>query len=168
MLAGPVEQARHERAHLVADAGAVAIIEPGLWGEVHAVLAKDGHARSVETKTRSRTDALLRGLLFAGPGGCGATARQSRCGDQSGERAAPGDATGMAGAGGSVYGGVISLSSIYPTPWAAGVVGGAGRFPLFKQRQDAVDIFDRQTRFSRNLLLVVALVAQGLNTGQQL
>ena len=37
----------------------------GLWGRVHAVLAKDGHARSVETKIRSRTDALLRGLLYA-------------------------------------------------------------------------------------------------------
>ena len=42
-----------------------AIIDPGLWGEVHAVLAKDSHGRSVETKVRSRTDALLRGLLFA-------------------------------------------------------------------------------------------------------
>ena len=45
-----------------------AIIEPGLWGEVHAVLAKDSHGRSVETKVRSRTDALLRGLLFAPTG----------------------------------------------------------------------------------------------------
>ena len=32
------------------------------WDKVHAVLARDGHARSVETKIRSRTDALLRGL----------------------------------------------------------------------------------------------------------
>jgi hypothetical protein len=32
------------------------------------VLAKDGHARSVETKIRSRTDALLRGLLYAPSG----------------------------------------------------------------------------------------------------
>ena len=44
---------------------------------------------------------------------------------QSGERAAPGDATGLAGAGGGVCGGVISRHSIYPTPWAACVVGGA-------------------------------------------
>ena len=39
-----------------------AIIDPGLWGRVHEVLARDGHTRSVETKIRSRTDALLRGL----------------------------------------------------------------------------------------------------------
>ena len=26
-----------------------AIIDPGLWGEVRAVLAKDSHGRSVET-----------------------------------------------------------------------------------------------------------------------
>ncbi len=45
-----------------------AIIDPGLWGRVHEVLAKDSHARSVETKIRSRTDALLRGLLYAPSG----------------------------------------------------------------------------------------------------
>ena len=45
-----------------------AIIEHGLWGRVHEILAKDSHARSVETKIRSRTDALLRGLLY-GPTG---------------------------------------------------------------------------------------------------
>ncbi len=45
-----------------------AIIDPGLWGRVHEVLARDGHARSVETKIRSRTDALLRGLLYAPSG----------------------------------------------------------------------------------------------------
>jgi DNA invertase Pin-like site-specific DNA recombinase len=45
-----------------------AIIDPGLWGKVHEVLAKDGHTRSVETKIRSRTDALLRGLLYAPSG----------------------------------------------------------------------------------------------------
>lgn len=45
-----------------------AIIDPGLWGRVHEVLAKDGHTRSVETKIRSRTDALLRGLLYAPSG----------------------------------------------------------------------------------------------------
>ncbi len=41
---------------------------------------------------------------------------------QSGERAAPGAAAGLAGAGGGVCGGVLTLSSIYPTQWAAGVV----------------------------------------------
>lgn len=45
-----------------------AIIDPGLWGQVHAVLAKDSHGRSVETKVRSRIDALLRSLLFAPKG----------------------------------------------------------------------------------------------------
>ena len=39
--------------------------------------------------------------------------------------AEPGDVAGLAGAGGGVCGGVITLGSIYPTPWAAGVVGGA-------------------------------------------
>ena len=45
-----------------------AIIDHGLWGRVHEVLSKDGHARSVETRIRSRTDALLRGLLYAPSG----------------------------------------------------------------------------------------------------
>jgi len=45
-----------------------AIIDHGLWGRVHEILAKDGHARSVETKIRSRTDALLRGLLYSPTG----------------------------------------------------------------------------------------------------
>ena len=45
----------------------------------------------------------------------------------------------MAGAGGGVYGGVITLSSIYPTPWAAGVVGGAGRFIILVSRGDLID-----------------------------
>ena len=45
-----------------------AIIDHGLWGKVHEILAKDGHTRSVETKIRSRTDALLRGLLYAPTG----------------------------------------------------------------------------------------------------
>ena len=44
------------------------IIDKALWDKVHAVLAKDGHARSVETKIRSRTDALLRGLLYTPSG----------------------------------------------------------------------------------------------------
>jgi site-specific DNA recombinase len=45
-----------------------AIIDHGLWGQVHEILASDGHTRSVETKARSRTDALLRGLLYAPSG----------------------------------------------------------------------------------------------------
>lgn len=45
-----------------------AIIDKGLWGQVHEILASDGHTRSVETKARSRTDALLRGLLYAPSG----------------------------------------------------------------------------------------------------
>jgi hypothetical protein len=45
-----------------------AIIDHGLWGKVHEILAKDAHTRSVETKIRSRTDALLRGLLYAPSG----------------------------------------------------------------------------------------------------
>ena len=44
------------------------IIDSALWEKVHSVLARDGHARSVETKIRSRTDALLRGLLYAPSG----------------------------------------------------------------------------------------------------
>jgi len=44
------------------------IIDQALWDKVAAVLAKDGHARSVETKIRSRTDALLRGLLYTPSG----------------------------------------------------------------------------------------------------
>ena len=45
-----------------------AIIDPGLWGKVHEILTKDGHSRSVDTKIRSHTDALLRGLLYAPSG----------------------------------------------------------------------------------------------------
>ncbi len=44
------------------------IIDRELWDKVHAVLARDGHTRSVETKIRSCTDALLRGLLYAPSG----------------------------------------------------------------------------------------------------
>lgn len=44
------------------------IIDHGLWGQVHEVLARDPHVRSVDTQTRESTDALLRGLLF-GPSG---------------------------------------------------------------------------------------------------
>jgi site-specific DNA recombinase len=44
------------------------IIDHGLWGQVHEVLARDSHVRSVDTQTRESTDALLRGLLF-GPSG---------------------------------------------------------------------------------------------------
>jgi len=45
-----------------------AIIEAELWDKVHAVLSQDGRARAGQTKTRARTDALLRGLLFAPSG----------------------------------------------------------------------------------------------------
>ena len=45
-----------------------AIIDPGLWGHVHEILEKDGHTRSIDTKIRARTDALLRGLLYAPSG----------------------------------------------------------------------------------------------------
>ncbi len=41
------------------------IIDHGLWGQVHEVLARNTHVRSVETQTRTSTDALLRGLLFS-------------------------------------------------------------------------------------------------------
>ena len=44
------------------------VIDQALWDQVHAVLARDSHARSVETKIRSRNDALLRGLLYAPSG----------------------------------------------------------------------------------------------------
>ncbi len=44
------------------------LIERELWDQVHAVLAKDSHSRSVQTKTRSRTDSLLRGLIFTPSG----------------------------------------------------------------------------------------------------
>lgn len=45
-----------------------AIIDQGLWGRVHEFLSHDSHARSVETKRRARTDALLRGLLHSPTG----------------------------------------------------------------------------------------------------
>lgn len=44
------------------------IIDRDLWDRVHEVLAQDGHARSVQTKLRSRTDSLLRGLIFTPSG----------------------------------------------------------------------------------------------------
>jgi hypothetical protein len=44
------------------------IIDRTLWDAVHTVLARDSHARSVETKIRGRNDALLRGLLYAPSG----------------------------------------------------------------------------------------------------
>ncbi|HMS05582.1 MAG TPA: recombinase family protein [Burkholderiaceae bacterium] len=44
------------------------IIERELWDKVHAVLARDSHERGVDTKIRSRNDALLRGLLYAPSG----------------------------------------------------------------------------------------------------
>ncbi|MGD7200069.1 recombinase family protein [Ralstonia pseudosolanacearum] len=45
-----------------------AIIDAELWQQVHAVLSKDSHARSTGTKVLSRTDALLRGLLYTPSG----------------------------------------------------------------------------------------------------
>jgi len=44
------------------------IIERELWDKVHAVLGQDAHHRAAKTKTRQRTDSLLRGLLFAPTG----------------------------------------------------------------------------------------------------
>ncbi len=44
------------------------IIARELWDRVHAVLARDSHERGVDTKIRSRNDALLRGLLYAPSG----------------------------------------------------------------------------------------------------
>ncbi|RYU58141.1 recombinase family protein [Methylolobus aquaticus] len=41
------------------------LIDAALWTGVHALLAKDAHTRSAETQTRARTDAMLRGLLYA-------------------------------------------------------------------------------------------------------
>lgn len=45
-----------------------AIIGQGLWDQVHAVLATDGHERGIETMTRRRIDALLRGILYDASG----------------------------------------------------------------------------------------------------
>ncbi|MFC7422090.1 recombinase family protein [Iodobacter arcticus] len=45
-----------------------AIISIELWEQVHAVLANHAHDRSVLSKTRSRNDVLLRGLLFNAAG----------------------------------------------------------------------------------------------------
>ena len=42
-----------------------AIIEAELWERVHRILAKDAHARAGETRVLGKTDALLRGLLYA-------------------------------------------------------------------------------------------------------
>ena len=93
-------------------------------------LLDEGKFRSITDIARCRghrcnAGPALAAIDAAGPGGCRSTARQSRCGDQSGERAASGNATGLAGAGIGVCAGVISRHSIYPIPWAAGVVGGA-------------------------------------------
>ncbi len=62
-----------------------------------------------EARFQSITDiAAAEGTMLRRPGGCRATARQSRCGDQSGERAAPCDATGLAGAGAAFAGAVVN------------------------------------------------------------
>ena len=76
-------------------------------------LLDEGKFRSITDIARCRrhrcnAGPALAALDAAGPGGCGATARQSRCRGQSGERAAPGDAAGLAGAGGGVCGEVFS------------------------------------------------------------
>ena len=58
---------------------------------------KSNVKRALEKITAKVASALrLAALDAAGPGSCGVTARQSRRGDQSGERAAPGDAAGLA------------------------------------------------------------------------
>ena len=44
------------------------IIDRELWDRVHAVLTSDRHIRAMETRDRSRSDALLRGLLYASSG----------------------------------------------------------------------------------------------------
>lgn len=44
------------------------IIGRELWDKVHALLATNWHARAVETKIRSRSDVLLRGLLYTPSG----------------------------------------------------------------------------------------------------
>ena len=44
------------------------IIDQDLWDQVQAIFAREPRERGMETRTRGRTDALLRGLLF-GPNG---------------------------------------------------------------------------------------------------
>ena len=73
---------------------------------------KSNVKRALEKITAKVAPAFrLAAIDAAGPGGCGQSDRQSRCGDQSGERTAPGDATGLAGAGVGVRAGVISRHS---------------------------------------------------------
>lgn len=45
-----------------------AIVDHGLWGQVDEFLNQNAHQRSVKTKLRSRTDSLLRGLLYSPTG----------------------------------------------------------------------------------------------------
>lgn len=45
-----------------------AIIDHGLWGQVHELLHQDSHPRSVTSKLRTPTDSLLRGLLYSPSG----------------------------------------------------------------------------------------------------
>ncbi len=45
-----------------------AIIDNETWEKVAAILATDAHTRAAETKARSRTDSLLRGLLYTPTG----------------------------------------------------------------------------------------------------
>src|SRR6516165_9136216 len=48
-----------------------AIVDPGTWQQVQALLAHNGQAQAVALRTRSR--ALLQGLLFCRPCGCAMT-----------------------------------------------------------------------------------------------
>ena len=68
----------------------------------------------------------LAALDVAGHGGCGQSARQSRGGEQSGERAAPSDATGLASAERGVCGAVFAgrYSAYRVRHWAV-TAGGA-------------------------------------------
>jgi len=48
-----------------------AIVEPEIWQQVQALLARNGQARAVALRSRSR--ALLQGLLYCRPCGCAMT-----------------------------------------------------------------------------------------------
>jgi site-specific DNA recombinase len=48
-----------------------AIVDPGIWQQVQALLAHNGQAQAVALRTRSR--ALLQGLLRCRPCGCAMT-----------------------------------------------------------------------------------------------
>ena len=88
----------------------------------------------------------LAAIDAAGPGGCRATARQSRCGDQSGGRAAPGGATGLAGAVCIVVAVVVASRAQWGR--SQGSVRGA-EGDLFPYR-DPMFIITQLSRTSRN------------------